>query len=53
MCMDNVRNGVYMMRQVAFNPAAFSHPVTAFLMGAMNTWLYITIQTINIFATLS
>ena len=53
MCMDNVRNGIYMMRQVAFNPAAFSHPVTAYLMGVMNSWLYITIQALNIISALS
>jgi hypothetical protein len=51
--MDNVRNGIYMMRQVAFNPAAFSHPVTAYLMGVMNSWLYITIQALNIISALS
>ena len=43
MCMDNVTNGIKMMTHVIFNPAAFSHPVTAFWLGLLNTWLYVTI----------
>lgn len=52
-CMDNVRNGVYMIRHVVFNPTAFSHPLTAFLLGLSNVWLYIIVETLNIYASLS
>ena len=51
--MDMVRNGVYMIRQVVFNPTAFSHPVTAFLLGIVNIWFYITVELMNIFASLA
>jgi hypothetical protein len=51
--MDMVRNGSYMIRQVVFNPTAFSHPVTAFLLGITNIWFYIMVELMNIYASLA
>mmetsp|Transcript_8304 Transcript_8304/g.13884 ORF Transcript_8304/g.13884 Transcript_8304/m.13884 type:complete len:115 (+) Transcript_8304:312-656(+) len=52
MCIDSVRNGMYMMRQVIFNPLEFSHPRSAFLLGMSNFALYLVIETINISSSL-
>ena len=52
-CIDNVRNGIYMMRHVHFNPNAFSHPVTGFLLGLLNVILFVIIETVNVISTLS
>jgi hypothetical protein len=43
-----VRNGVYMMRHVVYNPLEFSHPLTAFVLGLCNFLIYLGIETINI-----
>lgn len=42
-----------MIRQVMFNPTAFSHPVTAFLLGSFNIWFYVIVEVMNIGASLA
>lgn len=43
----NVRNGIYMMRQVMYNSDAFAHPVTGFFLGLLTSTLFIIIEAIN------
>ena len=43
----NVRNGIYMMRQVMFNADAFAHPITGFTLGLMTSVLFIIIEGLN------
>ena len=52
-CIDAIRNGIYMMRQTYFNPNAFSHPLTGFVIGCSNVILYIMIESMNMLSGLS
>ena len=43
----NVRNGIFMMRQVMYNSDAFAHPITGFILGLLTSVLFIVIEGIN------